>query len=79
MERTPQHPMALHLYIHAVEASSSPERAEPAADRLANLVPGAGHLVHMPAHIYWRVGRYEDASEANVRAAAVDEAYISSV
>ena len=77
LERTPNHPMALHLYIHAVEASSSPERAEPAADRLANLVPGAGHLVHMPAHIYWRVGRYEDASEANVRAAAVDEAYIA--
>ena len=77
LERSPQHPMALHLYIHAVEASSSPDRAESAADRLANLVPGAGHLVHMPAHIYWRVGRYEDASEANVRAAAVDEAYIA--
>ena len=77
LERSPLHPMAIHLYIHAVEASSSPERAEPAADRLANLVPGAGHLVHMPAHIYWRVGRYEDASEANVKAAAVDEAYIA--
>ena len=77
LERSPEHPMALHLYIHAVEASSSPDRAEAAADRLANLVPGAGHLVHMPAHIYWRVGRYEDASEANVRAAAVDEAYIA--
>ncbi|MBX2819053.1 MAG: hypothetical protein KTR29_05200 [Rhodothermaceae bacterium] len=77
LERSPEHPMALHLYIHAVEASSSPDRAEAAADRLANLVPGAGHLVHMPAHIYWRVGRYEDASEANVRAAEVDEAYIA--
>jgi tetratricopeptide (TPR) repeat protein len=65
------------LYIHAIEASSSPARAEKAADTLANLVPGAGHLVHMPAHIYWRVGRYNDASEANVRAAAVDEAYIA--
>ena len=75
--RSPEHPLALHLYIHAVEASSSPERAEPAADRLANLVPGAGHLVHMPSHIYWRVGRYADASEANVKAAAVDEAYIA--
>lgn len=75
--RTPDHPMAIHLYIHAVEASSSPERAEGPADTLANLVPGAGHLVHMPAHIYWRVGRYNDASEANVRAAAVDEAYIA--
>lgn len=73
----PRHPLALHLYIHAVEASSSPERAEKAADTLADLVPGAGHLVHMPAHIYWRVGRYNDASEANVKAAAVDEAYIA--
>ncbi len=73
----PKHPLALHLYIHAVEASSTPERAEPAADTLADLVPGAGHLVHMPAHIYWRVGRYFDASEANIRAAAVDEEYIA--
>jgi tetratricopeptide (TPR) repeat protein len=77
LERSPGHPLALHLYIHAVEASSSPARAEVAADMLANLVPGAGHLVHMPSHIYWRVGRYNDASEANVRAAAVDEAYIA--
>jgi tetratricopeptide (TPR) repeat protein len=77
LHRSPEHPLALHLYIHAVEASSTPERAEAAADRLANLVPGAGHLVHMPAHLYWRVGRYHDASEANVRAAAVDEAYIA--
>ena len=77
LARSPEHPLALHLYIHAVEASSRPERAEAAADTLANLVPGAGHLVHMPAHLYWRVGRYYDASEANVRAAAVDEAYIA--
>jgi tetratricopeptide (TPR) repeat protein len=77
LARTPDHPMAIHLYIHAVEASSRPERAEKPADTLATLVPGAGHLVHMPAHIYWRVGRYHDASEANVRAAAVDEAYIA--
>ncbi|MCI0517497.1 MAG: hypothetical protein L0Y45_06675 [Woeseiaceae bacterium] len=75
--RSPQHPMAIHLYIHAVEASSSPQRAEGPADVLATLVPGAGHLVHMPSHIYWRVGRYNDASEANIRAAAVDEAYIA--
>jgi tetratricopeptide (TPR) repeat protein len=75
--RSPAHPMAIHLYIHAVEASSSPQRAEGPADTLASLVPGAGHLVHMPSHIYWRVGRYNDASEANVRAAAVDEAYIA--
>ncbi len=77
LTRSPDHPLALHLYIHAVEASSTPNRAEVAADMLAGLVPGAGHLVHMPAHIYWRVGRYNDASEANVRAAAVDEAYIA--
>ncbi len=77
LERSPDHPLALHLYIHAVEASSSPERAEPAADMLTNLVPGAGHLVHMPAHIYWRVGRYHDASEANILAADVDENYIA--
>ena len=77
LARSPNHPLALHLYIHAVEASSNPGRAEAAADRLAHLVPGSGHLVHMPAHIYWRVGRYHDASEANVRAAAVDEAYIA--
>jgi len=73
----PQHPLAIHLYIHAVEASTSPGRAESAADRLADLVPGAGHLVHMPSHIYWRVGRYHDASDANIAAANVDEAYIA--
>ena len=77
MERDPDHPLALHLYIHAVEASSTPDRAEPAADHLSNLVPGSGHLVHMPAHIYWRVGRYDDAANSNIRAAAVDEAYIA--
>ena len=77
LARSPKHPLALHLYIHAVEASSNPARAEAAADTLADLVPGAGHLVHMPAHLYWRVGRYNDAAEANVRAAAVDEEYIA--
>ncbi len=77
LERNPEHPLAIHLYIHAVEASSTPERAEAPADTLRDLVPGAGHLVHMPSHIYWRVGRYADASEANVMAAAVDEAYIA--
>ena len=77
LERSPEHPLAIHLYIHAVEASSTPERAEPYADILRDLVPGAGHLVHMPAHIYWRVGRYADASLANEKAAAVDEAYIA--
>ncbi len=77
ISRSPEHPLALHLYIHAVEASTNPGRAEDEADRLANLVPGSGHLVHMPAHIYWRVGRYDDAASANVRAAAVDEEYIA--
>lgn len=77
LARNEAHALALHLYIHAVEASSQPGRAERAADRLADLVPGSGHLVHMPSHIYWRVGRYNDASEANVRAALVDERYIA--
>jgi len=77
LERSPAHPLAIHLYIHAMEASSQPERAEGPADILQDLVPGAGHLVHMPSHIYWRVGRYGDASLANVKAAAVDEEYIA--
>jgi tetratricopeptide (TPR) repeat protein len=69
------HPGANHFYIHAVEASLEPDRAVPAADRLAELVPGSGHLVHMPAHIYARVGRYAEASDCNERAIAVDRAY----
>lgn len=77
LERKPDHPLALHLYIHATEASSNPGRAEDEADMLADLVPASGHLVHMPAHIYWRVGRYEDAAQANIKAAAVDEEYIA--
>ena len=73
----PDHPGALHLYIHAVEASPDPYRGEPVADRLGPLVPGAGHLVHMPSHIYLRVGRYEEASLANELAARADESYIT--
>jgi tetratricopeptide (TPR) repeat protein len=73
--KSPNHPGALHLYIHAVEASREPGRAEAAADRLRPLMPGAGHLVHMPAHIYWRVGRYGDAVTVNVAAADADRAY----
>ena len=69
------HPGANHLYVHAIEASKNPHRALAAADRLADLVPGAGHLVHMPSHIYIRVGRYHDASEVNERAIKVDESY----
>jgi tetratricopeptide (TPR) repeat protein len=73
--RNPNHPGALHLYIHAVEASTQPGRAEAAADRLLPLMPGAGHLVHMPSHIYWRVGRYADAVTVNAAAARADRAY----
>jgi len=75
--RNPNHPGAIHLYIHAVEASDNPGRAEPHADRLATLVPGAGHLVHMPAHIYLRVGRFADATASNERAQTVDQAYLA--
>jgi tetratricopeptide (TPR) repeat protein len=74
LARSPGHPGANHLYIHAIEASPTPERAEAAADRLAGLMPGSGHLVHMPSHIYLRIGRYEDAVSLNERAARVDEA-----
>jgi len=77
LNRSPRHPFAMHLYIHAVEASSTPERAENVADQLIDLVPGAGHLVHMPSHIYWRIGRYEDAAETNIKAISADEAYIA--
>lgn len=73
----PDHPAALHLYIHATEASSSPERAEAAADRLAASVSAAGHLVHMPAHVYNRVGRFEDSIAANQAAIAADEAFLA--
>ncbi len=71
----PDHPGANHFYIHAVEASPSPDRAIDAADRLGGLVPGSGHLVHMPAHIYIRVGRWGDASDVNERAIAADDAF----
>jgi tetratricopeptide (TPR) repeat protein len=75
LAKNPDHAGAIHLYIHAIEASTQPGRAEAAADRLAGLVPGAGHLVHMPAHIYWRVGRYEDAVTTNQAAVEADRAY----
>lgn len=71
----PQHPGACHFFIHAVEAVQ-PERAVPCAERLAGLMPGAGHLVHMPGHIYIRVGRYEDAIRANEHAVHADETFI---
>jgi len=71
-----KHIGAIHLYIHAVEQSSTPERAESYADTLANLAPAAGHLVHMPAHIYMRVGRYHDATLNNMLATAADNEFI---
>jgi tetratricopeptide (TPR) repeat protein len=77
LKREPLHPGALHLYIHAVEASTTPERAEAAADKLEPLMPGAGHIVHMPSHIYFRVGRYADAVKVNTLAAQKDEQYIA--
>jgi len=75
LKRNPSHPGAIHLYIHAVEASTNPEKALPHAKRLAALMPGAGHVVHMPAHIYYRVGLYRDSLIANQRAIQVDEDY----
>lgn len=75
----PRHPYAIHLYIHAVEASAAPERAEPYADRLAAEIPGAGHIVHMPSHIYFRIGRLKDSIAANRDAVAADEAYLAEV
>ncbi len=77
MKLAPDHPGANHFYIHAVEASPHPERANAAAKRLEALVPGAGHLVHMPSHIYARTGRYDDAVRRNQIAMAVDEKYIA--
>jgi tetratricopeptide (TPR) repeat protein len=77
LARNPHHPGAIHLYIHAVEASTKPDRALPHARRLAALMPGAGHVVHMPAHIYYRVGLYKESLEINKRAITVDEQYFS--
>jgi tetratricopeptide (TPR) repeat protein len=76
LAKDPNHAGAIHLYIHAVEASDRPERAEAYADRLVGQMPSAGHMVHMPSHIYYRVGRYKDALKVNIEAAGVDEAYL---
>ena len=76
IKRDPDHLGAVHYYIHAVEASPTPERALAGANRLAALAPGAGHIVHMPAHVYIRTGDYEAAVQTNEQAAAVDRAYI---
>lgn len=74
--RSPNHPGACHFYIHAVEASNDARRALPCATRLQTLVPGAGHLVHMPTHIYMRLGMWDLAVEHNEHAVAVDEKFI---
>jgi tetratricopeptide (TPR) repeat protein len=77
LARNPEHPQGAHLYIHLMENGPDPKRAEAAADRLATpLSPTAGHLVHMPAHIYYRVGRWKDSIRVNVDAARADEAYL---
>jgi tetratricopeptide (TPR) repeat protein len=77
LRRNPRHPGALHMYIHLVEPTSTPERAEKAADMLLTLMPAAGHMIHMPSHIYLRVGRYADAMKSNQLAIAADENYIT--
>src|SRR2546427_2593310 len=76
MRRDPNHMGAIHYYIHAVAASPNPERALAGANKLASLAPAAGHIVHMPAHVYIRTGDYESAVKTNEEAAAVDQAYI---
>ena len=73
----PKHPGALHYWIHLWEPTKTPERAEQEADRLLPLMPGAGHIIHMPAHIYLRVGRYDDVVTSNQKAVAADEEYIA--
>ncbi|MFC3550493.1 hypothetical protein ACFOLC_05635 [Lysobacter cavernae] len=77
LRRNPKHIGAMHYYIHAVEASTDPKRAEPYADQLAALAPGSGHLVHMPAHVYIRVGRYHDATLSNFAASSADKAFLA--
>jgi tetratricopeptide (TPR) repeat protein len=76
LKRDPNHMGAIHYYIHAVEASPNPERALAAANRLAALAPAAGHLVHMPGHVYIRTGDFEAAVKTNQLAAAADRAYL---
>jgi tetratricopeptide (TPR) repeat protein len=76
LKRNPDHPGANHFYIHAVEASPNLERAIPSAMRLMTLVPGAGHLVHMPGHIFLQTGDYDLAAQTNVQAAAADKAFV---
>jgi tetratricopeptide (TPR) repeat protein len=76
LKRNPDHPGANHFYVHAVEASPNLERAIPSAVRLMTLVPGAGHLVHMPGHIFLQTGDYDQAAKTNINAAAADKAFV---
>jgi tetratricopeptide (TPR) repeat protein len=76
LEKSPDHPQAMHLYIHAMESSPNPEKALEVAHRLRFRVPGAGHLVHMPAHLYINTGHYHEGVLANERAVLIDSAYI---
>jgi tetratricopeptide (TPR) repeat protein len=76
LARDPAHAGANHYYVHALEASPNPGKAVASAERLRTLAPAAGHLVHMPAHIFQRIGRYADSAAANEHAAAADEAYV---
>ena len=79
LKANPDHPGAIHFYIHLWEASDTPERAVPHADRLAALMPGAGHLVHMPSHVHYKIGRFIDSMKGNQAAAAADEAFLAKV
>jgi tetratricopeptide (TPR) repeat protein len=76
LRRDPNHPGANHYYIHAVEASKTPERALPSAMRLGSIMPGAGHIVHMPSHIFLRVGDHQSSASVNETASEVDRKYI---
>lgn len=77
LERNPNYTAAIHLYIHITEASFDPYRAAEHADRLAALTPGLGHLIHMPSHTYYRIGRFKQSLEHNIEAVKVDEAYLA--
>ena len=77
LAKAPTHPGANHYYIHTMEASPHPDRALASAERLRGMVPAAGHLQHMPAHIFQRVGRYDDAAQANREGLTADAAYMA--
>lgn len=77
LARNPAHPAAIHLYIHITEATRDPHRAAPYAEKLAALTPGLGHLIHMPSHTYYRIGRFKESIDSNVAAVAADEAFLA--